>query len=117
MKRACEAIVLLIGTLGWWGFVYPDLCLTKDAYEQEYEAYGECEEQEGDEGYDDCEEKQSEGGEITEAFRAFPDNKANAENDSHHKEVLTEVKKGKTMEISGTIRIKSRLIEYVYQGR
>lgn len=111
MKRACEAVVLLIGTLGWWGFVYPDLCLTKDAYEQEYEEYRDCE------TYDGCEEKQSEGEEVTEAFRTFPINKADAENGSYNKEALTDANKGKTAEISGAIRIKSRLIEYVYQGR
>ncbi len=36
MKKICEALVIMIGTLGWWGFVYPDLCLTDDVYEQEY---------------------------------------------------------------------------------
>ncbi len=69
MKRVCEAVVLLIGTLGWWGFVYPDLCLTEETYErfeQEYEENEKCEKWEE--------------------------------------------------EISGTIRIKSRLVEYVYQS-
>ena len=37
MRRLCETAVILIGTLGWWGFVYPDLCLTQEAYEQEAE--------------------------------------------------------------------------------
>ena len=31
MKRILETAVLLMGTLGFWGFVYPELCLTGDA--------------------------------------------------------------------------------------
>ncbi len=38
MKRLYETAIILIGTLGWWGFVYPDLCLTKDVYEEKFEA-------------------------------------------------------------------------------
>lgn len=38
MRKIYETAVILIGTLGWWGFVYPELCLTRDAYEQESEA-------------------------------------------------------------------------------
>lgn len=34
MKRLYETAVIFIGTLGWWGFVYPDLCLTQEAYEE-----------------------------------------------------------------------------------
>lgn len=37
MRKIYETAVILIGTLGWWGFVYPELCLTQDAYEQECE--------------------------------------------------------------------------------
>lgn len=37
MRKIYEAAVIVIGTLGWWGFVYPELCLTQDAYEQEAE--------------------------------------------------------------------------------
>ena len=37
MRKIYETAVILIGTLGWWGFVYPELCLTQDAYEQEAE--------------------------------------------------------------------------------
>ena len=37
MKKIYEVALILIGTVGWWGFVYPDMCLTEDVYEQEYE--------------------------------------------------------------------------------
>ncbi|MGN0376607.1 MAG: hypothetical protein ACI4ED_03125 [Suilimivivens sp.] len=33
MRRAVETIVILIGTIGWWGFVYPELCVTSGACE------------------------------------------------------------------------------------
>ncbi len=35
MRKIYEAAVILIGTLCWWGFVYPELCLTEEAYEQD----------------------------------------------------------------------------------
>ena len=37
MKRFYETAVILIGTLGWWGYVYPELSLTQQAYVQETE--------------------------------------------------------------------------------
>ena len=37
MKKLMETAVILLGTIGWWGFVYPELCLTQDVYEQAYE--------------------------------------------------------------------------------
>ena len=37
MKRFYETAVILIGTLGWWGYVYPELSLTQHAYVQETE--------------------------------------------------------------------------------
>lgn len=37
MKRFYKTAVILIGTLGWWGYVYPELSLTQQAYVQETE--------------------------------------------------------------------------------
>lgn len=34
MKKILEAAVILVGTLGWWGFVYPELCLPQKEYEE-----------------------------------------------------------------------------------
>lgn len=28
MKQALRSVIFIVGALGWWGFVYPDLCLT-----------------------------------------------------------------------------------------
>lgn len=38
MKKIYEAAIILLSTLGWWGFVYPELCLTEDVYEEKTEA-------------------------------------------------------------------------------
>lgn len=45
MRKIYETAVILIGTLGWWGFVYPELCLTEDACEQEAEREETAEDQ------------------------------------------------------------------------
>ncbi len=40
MRKIYEAAVLFLGTLGWWGFVYPELCLDGEAYEEEVSESG-----------------------------------------------------------------------------
>lgn len=47
MRKRYEAVMLLVGLLGWWGFVYPDLCLTEETCEEE--SYEEETEEEADE--------------------------------------------------------------------
>lgn len=42
MRRVLETAVILLGTLGWWGFVYPELCLLETSYEETYEDAGEA---------------------------------------------------------------------------
>lgn len=39
MRHFFETAVIVIGTLGWWGFIYPELCMTQETYElvEEYE--------------------------------------------------------------------------------
>ena len=49
MKKLYETALILFGTLGWWGFVYPEFCLSGDRYEQEASAGEETEEQESSE--------------------------------------------------------------------
>lgn len=78
MKKIYEVALILIGTLGWWGFVYPDMCLTEDVYEQEYE-----EEQMEDFVTDAAADTES----VQPGFKI------------------------------GSVRIKSRLVEYLYQER
>lgn len=35
MKRVFETAVILLGTIGWWGFVYPELYLTEEICQEE----------------------------------------------------------------------------------
>lgn len=43
MKRFLGTVMLLSMTLGWWGFVYPELCLIPEECEQsEYEQETIC---------------------------------------------------------------------------
>ena len=79
MKKIYEVALILIGTVGWWGFVYPDMCLTEDVYEQEYE-----------------EDEQLEVS-VTDAAAD-----------------IETVQSGIQI---GSILIKSRLVEYLYQER
>ncbi len=86
MRKIYETAVILIGTLGWWGFVYPELCLTQDAYEQESEAESNGQEDENVQGKDIQEQKDDQEGNFWEdGFKI------------------------------GELRIKSRAAEYVYQ--
>ena len=79
MKKILAVALILIGSVGWWGFVYPDMCLTEDVYEQEYE-----------------EDEQLEVS-VTDAAAD-----------------IETVQSGIQI---GSIRIKSRLVEYLYQER
>ena len=79
MKKIYAVALILIGTVGWWGFVYPDMCLTEDVYELEYE-----------------EDEQLEVS-VTDAAAD-----------------IETVQSGIQI---GSIRIKSRLVEYLYQER
>lgn len=97
MRKIYETAVILIGTLSWWGFVYPELCLTEDAYEQEAETEeitsGQCTEGTGQ----DVTQKQQN---MKESF------KENSFKEDSFWEVGVNV---------GEFRIKSRAAEYVYQ--
>lgn len=35
MKRFLGTVVLFTMTLGWWGFVYPELCLTPEECQEQ----------------------------------------------------------------------------------
>lgn len=45
MKRFLGTVMLFGMTLGWWGFVYPELCLIPEECEQQNEEYGLSSEQ------------------------------------------------------------------------
>lgn len=50
MRKVLEACLVTVAMLGWWGFIYPELCFTADTCqisevqdEAEQEAYNEAE--------------------------------------------------------------------------
>lgn len=90
MRKIYETAIILIGTLSWWGFVYPELCLTEDAYEQESEA-------------DDA-------GEICDGRMTEKSGKAAMQETQSKEESFWE-----TGFQVGELCIKSRAAEYVYQ--
>ncbi|MBD5548988.1 MAG: hypothetical protein HDQ97_16650 [Lachnospiraceae bacterium] len=95
MRKLYETALILIGTIGWWGFVYPDMCLTEDVYEQE------------------CEEDQTEidASELMNPEQ-MPVRREMSSADAAEDTGL--VQSGWKI---GDIRIKSRIVEYLYQER
>ena len=97
MKRFYETAVILIGTLGWWSYVYPELSQTQQAYVQEAES-GIQEAGTGTRKADMCKKKPRKGVQEIETGDAG----------------ILERLGGEGIRV-GEIRIKSRIAEYVYQ--
>ncbi|MDE7334525.1 MAG: hypothetical protein K2O16_20295 [Lachnospiraceae bacterium] len=107
MRKLFETAVILLGTIGWWGFVYPELCLTEDVYEQAYE---------DDETEANIENKalESENGVSGKSESRIPEGGGEEAYPSGVREYAwTDVYQSGWQ--VGKIRIKSRLAEYVYQ--
>lgn len=106
MKGFYETAVILIGTLGWWGYVYPELSMAPQAYVQEREETGDDRERTGDDRKRAGDDREKAG---TDRKRAGK---------QHGEEGTTEgilESLGNTGIKVGEIRIKSRIAEYVYQ--
>lgn len=101
MRRIYEAAVILVGTLGWWGFIYPELSMVMENCAQEAEA--EAQETEAEVQVQAEETKAS-------AEKPFWLGKANSVF-----KIGEEL--GSTGIVSGNLCIKSRIAEYLYQGR
>lgn len=95
MRKLYETVLILIGTIGWWGFVYPDLCITEEVYEQE------------------CEEEQEESA-VSE--QAYP-KEISAGSEMLDAESAEDAGTEQSGWKIGNIRIKSRVAEYLYQER
>lgn len=108
MRRIYEAAVILVGTLGWWGFIYPELSMVMESSAQEAEAgtqETEAEVQEAEAKVQvQCEETEA------PAEKPFWRGKANSV-------VKIGEELGSTGIVSGNLCIKSRIAEYLYQGR
>ena len=97
MKRFYETAVILIGTLGWWSYVYPELSQTQQAYVQEAES-GIQESGTGTRKAEMCKKKPRKSVQEIETGDAG----------------ILERLGGEGIRV-GEIRIKSRIAEYVYQ--
>jgi len=101
MKKLLECAVILLGTMGWWGFVYPELCLLDVSYEYE-EEYNS---QEADEGEEDADAAVLSLEDTTQLPQKY--------------EAVVVVPAGRTSDAATEkkVRIKSKIAEYVYQVR
>ena len=97
MKKILEMAVILLGTMGWWGFVYPELCLLDISYEEEYCC--ETQEDKAQEGMDAGTEDMLEIPEAFEVIVKVPVTGCEGPSDERK------------------VRIKSKIAEYVYQVR
>lgn len=103
MKRFYETALLLIGTLGWWGFVYPELsavtgtCVQEETQEEFWQESQEEAMEESWQGEQSMAHKRAEG--IC----------------SLAEELLRDL--GNFGISSGDVRIKSRIAEYLYQEK
>ena len=99
MRKFLEAVFIVVVTLGWWGFIYPELSMVTESSVQETEA------------------------ETQEAEAKMQDESAQTpgEKPFRGEEAASSVKIGEKLGsagvVSGNLRIKSRLAEYLYQGK
>lgn len=117
MKKLIETAVILVGTIGWWGFVYPELCLTQDVYEQAYEdAIGGVTEENSENRMPESENKASKSGnerpEVPES--EMPKEHTEGAGPSGIWESIW-AEDGQPGWQIGKIRIKSRLAEYILE--
>lgn len=100
MRKFLEAAVIFVVTFGWWGFVYPELSMVTESVAQEAETTDEevpDERKLREEGAQTSDEKQF-GAEAAPLMRIGE-------------------KLGSTGIVRGNLRIKSRIAEYLYQGK
>lgn len=113
MRKFLEAAVIFVVTFGWWGFIYPELSMVTESVAQEAETTDEevpDERQLREEGAQTSDERQlREEGAQTSDEKQFGAEAA----------PLTKIgeKLGSTGIVRGNLRIKSRIAEYLYQGK
>ena len=110
MRRVLETAVILLGTLSWWGFVYPELCLLETT---NTETCGEgyvCEAT-SDEAQEESRQKSS--------GLDYKEEKSRENLKPSGAEAVIQVPMTTCNSCEGKkeIRIKSKLVEYVYQIR
>lgn len=105
MRKVLESAVILLGTMGWWGFVYPELCLLDVSYEYEEAS--------------DFEEADDMGSGGTEDMYAGARSEEDKAEPSDKFEVVVNVPAWEAADTATErkVRIKSKMAEYVYQVR
>lgn len=128
MRNLLATVVFLTGTLCWWGFLYPELCMTEGSCQVIEEG---ALEEEGSGGIADKEAQQNSEGEGILAGKA-PQSKEKApgrEAQQSNEEIAGRAaQQGREeakscwhddvnnfLNSNGRIRIKSRVLEYLYQ--
>lgn len=106
MRRFLEAVFIVVVTLGWWGFIYPELSMVTESSVQETEA----EAQEAEAKTQEAEAKMQDESAQTPGEKSFRGEEAASS-------VKIGEKLGSAGVVSGNLRIKSRLAEYLYQGK
>ena len=96
MKKLYETAIIFIGTLGWWGFVYPELSEVMETCVQEEQESGYTGENSAQEINEDVPQK-------------------DVQEQPFWEEICESL--GKTGVKSGNVRIKSRIAEYLYQDK
>ena len=99
MRKFLEAAFIVVVTFGWWGFIYPELSMVTESSAQEAEA----EAQEAKAG------RQEESAQTPSEKPLWGEEAATS--------VKIGEKLGSTGVVSGNLRIKSRIAEYLYQGK
>lgn len=104
MRRFYETAIIFIGTLGWWGFVYPDLSAVTETCVQETDEDGYMDEA--------CTQGTDEDGYLDEGCRQGAD-------ETPAKSFFRELGEalGNAGVKSGNVRIKSHIAEYLYQEK
>lgn len=102
MKRFYETLLLLIGTLGWWGFVYPELSAVTESCGQE-------------EVQEETEMTAPEKEAQEESEMAAPEKMEEKDLASFVERLIRNL--GSSGISNGDVRIKSRVAEYLYQEK
>ena len=98
MRKILEMVVIVVVTFGWWGFIYPELSMVTESCAQETE--------------DVTQEAEAK---MQDANTQAPGEKQFREEVSSFVKIGEEL--GSTGIVRGNLCIKSRIAEYLYQGK
>lgn len=100
MRKFLEAAVIFVVTFGWWGFIYPELSMVTESTAREAEI---------------TDEEVPDEGQLREEGAQTPDEKKFGEEAASFTKIGEKL--GSTGIVRGNFCIKSRIAEYLYQGK